>query len=362
MAKSKKDNGKENGKQSGSFFRDERFRFSSGIFILLFSLFLLLSFISYMFTWKIDQSFDWSKTVSEPAFTVDNWAGKTGAFLSNHFINKWFGLPSLLFPFLFALFGFRMLGVKLLALGKSIRATLMGVILLSISLGYLFGEARGFLGSGPGGAHGYYMAHWLNAFAGKAGTAFILFVFLIAYMVFTFKGSLEALKSIWWTLFTRSHSENKAQQVDPLPEKKLEEEIVLIDDEEAVSKEVKVVVESEIDLNGNNTVPLTVLEVKGAGETLDEENWIHPYLETDYDPTLDLPDFKFPPLSLLEEYKSADSLVSKEELINNKNRIVETLANYKIQIDKITANIGSTVTLYEIVPAPGIRISKIKNL
>lgn len=362
MAKSKKDNGKENGRKTGGFFKDERFRFSLGIFILLFSLFLLLSFISYLFTWKIDQSFDWSKTVSDPTFTVDNWAGKTGAFMSNHFINKWFGLPSLMFPFLFALIGFRLLGVKLMTLGKSIRATLFGVILLSLGLGYLFGEAGGFLGSGPGGAHGYYMSRWINAFAGKTGAAFLLIVFLTVYVVFTFRGSMEFIKSMWWTLFTKNNAEDQPFENETEPVKKQEEEIVLIEDEAEIPEEEKEVVESEIDLNGNNDVPLTVRAIKGAGETLDEENWIHPDQETDYDPTLDLPDFKFPPLSLLEEYKSADSLVSKEELINNKNRIVETLANYKIQIDKITATIGPTVTLYEIVPAPGIRISKIKNL
>ena len=82
----------------------------------------------------------------------------------------------------------------------------------------------------------------------------------------------------------------------------------------------------------------------------------------EYDPTLDLPKFRFPPLSLLKDYDQGDTTVTNEELISNKNRIVETLGNYNIKIDKIKATIGPTVTLYEIVPAPGIRISKIKSL
>lgn len=362
MRKSKSNSGKESKKKLGGFFRDERLKFSLGIFVLLFSVFLLLSFLSYLFTWKIDQSFDWSKTLSDPSYVVENWAGKTGAFFSNLFMNKWFGIPSVLFPFLFAFIGFRFLGIKIMPLGKSIRATIAGVILLSASLGYLFGEADGFLGSGPGGTHGYYISRWLNAFAGKTGTAFILLTSLIAYVIFTFESGLQLVKSLWWTLFTKSRSEDS--KVDESADSKTpdEEIIELIDDKEDEPEPEKEIEENEIGLNGGNEVPLTVRAIKGAGETVDEENWTHPDFETDYDPTLDLPDFKFPPLSLLEEYKSADSMVSKEELINNKNRIVETLANYKIQIDKITATIGPTVTLYEIVPAPGIRISKIKNL
>ena len=82
----------------------------------------------------------------------------------------------------------------------------------------------------------------------------------------------------------------------------------------------------------------------------------------DYDPTLDLPHYKMPTIDLLEKHDSENSTVTNEELVSNKNKIVETLAHYKIQIDKIKATIGPTVTLYEIVPAPGVRISKIKSL
>ena len=364
MAKTRGSNGKEKKARRKSFFSDERFRLSVGIFILLFSVFLLLSFLSYFFTWKIDQSFDWTKTVSDPSFEVDNWAGKMGAFLSNLFISKWFGVPSIIFPFLFSLFAFRMLGIKLFPLGKSLRISLIAVVLLSVGLGYLFADANGFLGSGPGGAHGYYISRWLNAFAGKTGTAFLLLVSVFAFILFSFHKSTEYIKSLWWNLFTKKTGENIQAEHEFKPEmdQMTEETIELIEEDEQEEETEKEIEEKEIDMNGNNDVPLTVRAIKGAGETLDEENWIHPDLETDYDPTLDLPDYKFPPLSLLEEYKSADSLVSKEELIANKNKIVETLANYKIQIDKITATIGPTVTLYEIIPAPGVRISKIKNL
>ncbi len=93
----------------------------------------------------------------------------------------------------------------------------------------------------------------------------------------------------------------------------------------------------------------------------DDTEEINPALE-DYDPTLDLSSYKYPTLDLLDDHASGNAEVSNEELISNKNKIVETLRHYKIEITKIRATIGPTITLYEIVPAPGIRIAKIKNL
>ncbi len=117
--------------------------------------------------------------------------------------------------------------------------------------------------------------------------------------------------------------------------------------------------ESEKESTGKEDVEMTIEDVSGTNP--DDYNPDEGALG-EYDPTLDLPKFRYPPLSLLKEYDQGDSTVTNEELLSNKNRIVETLGNYNIKIDKIKATIGPTVTLYEIVPAPGIRISKIKNL
>ncbi len=361
MNNSKSNSGKNNKKGRMRFFKNERFRFSLGIFFLLFSLFLLLAFLSYIFTWKTDQSFDWAKTISGPDYEAENWAGKTGAFLSNIFINKWFGISSIILPFLFGLYGLRLMEVKIFHLGRSTRITLVGIIIFSVAFGYLFGAADGFLGSGPGGAHGYYISRWLNAFAGKAGTAFILLAIVFAYLAFTFKSSIPTFKKLWRWAFNKVKRDGNIAMTENNLDKPEEIEIELIENE-AENEPVHEVEEKEIDMNGENTIPLTVRTIKDADKLVYEENWTHPEFETNYDPTLDLPDYKFPPMSLLEENKMSNSAVSKEELINNKNKIVETLANYKIQIDKITATIGPTVTLYEIIPAPGVRISKIKNL
>ncbi len=356
-----------------SFFRDERFRLSLGSFILIFALFLTLSFVSYFFTWKSDQSFEWEKIISNPDIRVENWAGKTGAWLSSLFLNKWFGVASFSVPFLLILTGFKLIRVRLANYGRTFRITVTGAILFSLSLGYLFSDAGGFLGSGPGGAHGYFMAEWLNAFIGKTGTAFLLILLLFSFILFSVKGSSSFIIDLIRRLrFNKSETGiTEDAYKDPVSITEEEHESGA-GDKIAGAGSFEIESENEADSRDNiyledaedhqeGSVKLHVKEKKPDEKSLSDDI-INAHQVEDYDPTLDLPSYRFPPISLLEPYKSSESPVSKDELINNKNRIVETLANYKIQIDKITATIGPTVTLYEIVPAPGIRISKIKNL
>jgi len=357
-----------------SFFRDERFRLSVGSFILISALFLTLAFVSYFFTWKTDQSFEWEKIISNPDIRVENWAGKTGAWLSSLFINKWFGIAAFSVPFILILTGFRMIRVNLAPFGRTLRITVTGSILLSLALGYLFGEAGGFLGSGPGGAHGYFIAEWLNAFIGKTGTAFLLFALIFSFVLFSVKNSTFLFKRAFDKLRFRKREQFLSEEKEVSAESSKEDsaetsgKAVIEEDPFEIETRTEPDVNKDVYAEDDNEeeeeeagIKLLVKE-KQADEKSLPDDMINSHQVEDYDPTLDLPSFKFPPINLLEPYKSTDNAVSKEELINNKNRIVETLANYKIQIDKITATIGPTVTLYEIVPAPGIRISKIKNL
>ena len=350
------------------FFRDDRTKLVIGLSIIVFALFLSLAFISYLFTWKIDQSFEWSKIFSSADIQVENWSGKTGAWFSHLFMDRWFGIASFSVPFLLLIVGLRLLNLKLLPLWKTIKVTIVATILISVTFGYLFNDSGGFLGSGVGGNHGFVVSSWLNAFIGRIGTAFLLFVAIIAFLLFSFNTSFH------WLRFRKKEEKDEdtpdkesmvgvVSVVDPenegiddlenVPEV-VEDEPVAIDtpsDDEVVPEEV---------VNDNNQVEM-IVEKKKENDIFDEEEMDHIHLEN-YDPTLDLSSYTLPSVSLLEEYESEDSTVSKEELVGNKNKIVDTLANYKIQIDRIKATIGPTVTLYEIVPAPGVRISKIKNL
>ena len=379
MAKKKRNRKR---KKYFSFLSDERFKLTLGIFLVLFSLYLYLAFTSYFFTWKTDQSFEWSRVFSGPEVMVDNWAGKFGAFLANKFINHWFGIASAVLPFILLITGLRLINIRTMPLGKTTRILLVGTILLSIILSFIFGDAGGFLGSGPGGGHGYFLSEWFSSILGKVGTIFLLSILILAFALFSFDSTLEKILSLinkgktsagedtWITdqdEITPDEGEDEGEMDDEADVGKTDESLQFktrgtefgdsgIGEDETGTDETGTDETGKI--QDDNEIEMTV-EKKQNGEMVDSNTALE---LKDYDPTLDLSNYRLPSIELLEEYKSEDTTVSEEELISNKNRIVETLGNYKIQIDKIKATIGPTVTLYEIVPAPGVRISKIKNL
>ena len=363
----KRTNGKKN--SVVSFFKDERFKITLGLIFISFGFLLLLAFISYMFTWKADQSFEWDRVLSNSDITVENWSGKIGAYLANIFINKWFGIASFTFPFILLLTGLRLLRVKLLPLGKTFRICIVGTILLSIILGFFFENADNILGSGPGGRHGYYMSLWLIAFMGKTGTFIFLIVITFALIIFSFRNSLNWIRSTTRSIFAFSSNrfytsdQKVTESTEDINESEENTDDELVFETEFPQREKTgkaVIAPEEENENEEEDIELTIEERKSQD---DESSEIHGSLKLeDYDPTLELSSYQLPPLDLLEKHDADNTSVTNEELISNKNKIVETLAHYKIQIDKIKATIGPTVTLYEIVPAPGVRISRIKNL
>ena len=345
-------------------FKDNRVKLLSGLFLIGFALFLLLAFISFLFTWKTDQSFEWSSAFSSSEIRVLNWSGKTGAYFSNLLINKWFGITSFFIPFLLFIMGLRMLNLKILPLWKTVKTGLIAIILLSVILSYLFGDSGGYLGSGLGGGHGFLISNWLNAFLGKAGTAFLLLILLTAFFVFSFSGIIHIFgskKKISDENTEAMYSPDELESGNSV-EKPLSGFNIGKDDDEMTKFQTK---ELHKDQHENekkterttDDIELTVEQRKSS-----ENEWLGEIDSQPYDPALDLPSYRIPGTDLLEDYESRNSRVTKDELISNKNKIVETLGNYNIEIDKIKATIGPTVTLYEIVPAPGIRISKIRNL
>jgi len=362
-----------------SFFKDDRFRYAMGIVFFLSALFLIVSFISYVLNWKTDQDFEWAKVFSGPEIKVENSGGKLGAWLGDLFINRWFGLPSFLFPGILVIWALSLYRINIFKIWKAARNSLLLIILLSISCGLLFGDAGGMLGSGPGGRHGYFLSKWLLASIGYFGTVFLLLICYTAMILFSsnFLNWIRIQKNSF--NLTDSDLSEKEHQIDDTNEinqdemvvEKPAEESYLVSTRESeetsspaehqppkTENTLEAVLASE-DGSKKEDIELTVEDVSGTNP--DDINPDEGAL-VEYDPTLDLPKFKYPPLSLLKDYDQGDSTVTNEELISNKNRIVETLGNYNIKIDKIKATIGPTVTLYEIVPAPGIRISKIKSL
>ncbi|MBN1185924.1 MAG: DNA translocase FtsK 4TM domain-containing protein [Bacteroidales bacterium] len=360
-----------------SVLRDERIKILTGLFILGFSLLITLAFISYFFTWKTDQSFENQRVISGSEIITENWAGKVGAYFSNIFIGNLFGIASFGFPFLLIIIGFRLLNVRLLPLRKTIRIVVIGGIILSVTLGFLFGSSNGFFPCGLGGGHGFFIAKWLESFLGTTGTAILITFIWTAFFIFSSKATAHKLKRIFIQIFKNSHLDNHKNKADEdegisfvdnnltyesenfkdIPLTQTDESFeVITTNEESVDQ---VPAENSKDIDNESNIELTVNKTDEE-ELVDEDFQLEPM--EDYDPTLELSHYKIPPLDLLKEYKFDNSPVTNDELERNKNKIVETLGNYKIDIIKIRATIGPTVTLYEIVPAPGIKISRIKNL
>jgi len=361
-------NNKRNNKNPFHFFSDERFKFSLGIFLLLISVILILAFISFLFTWDIDQSFDWSNIFRSKG-NAQNWSAKIGAVFANNFISRGVGIAAFAFPFILIVIGFRLLNIRLLPIGKTLKYTIILTVWLSVTLSFLTGDANGYLYSGLGGSYGYFISSWMCSYIGKAGTGLILFFVLLTFIIFTISGSLQLLKKMFRPEPKPEPLTDISASIGPISSAEAEPPFTIeLTDNEAreyepaetlpVEKEITQDLITETAVDTNQDVELSV-EQRPAEATLSEKVLRESGV---FDPTLELSNYKMPPLELLIDHKSENSEVSKEELISNKNKIVETLANYKIQIDKIKATIGPTITLYEIVPAPGIRISKIKNL
>ncbi len=373
-----------------------------GLFFLIVSLYFMVAFMSYLFTWKDDQSYvldangGWAnlwKTQAELSDmglnqpVVENWLGKFGALLSHQFIYEWFGVASFLFIGVFFIIGYRMLfKIKVFSISKTLSYSFFLLIFISVTLAFF----HGFLTDYPHyleGEFGFWTNRLLQAQIGNAGIAGLLAfagltVLIIAYNIdfkipersseptYVVPDTPENVEleeevryePVEFNLPNRPNAENGVsnkvnQNLPPLqtierPEP--EEHVnVVLSPSRNVPMETADAVVNEI----KETPPLTI-------EVTEEEKKSTELVEQFgmYDPTLDLSSYKYPPLDLLENYGSNKIAVNAEELEANKNKIVETLNHYNIEIDKIKATIGPTVTLYEIIPAPGVRISKIKNL
>ncbi|GGI57675.1 FtsK/SpoIIIE family DNA translocase [Winogradskyella haliclonae] len=353
-----------------------------GSLLIILGVLLFISFVSFLFTGKEDQSI-----LSEfPSRQVEakNWANQFGAKLSEWFITKGFGLPSFIFSGLLFLSGvYVTLNLKLSKLRKHwIWGTLI-VIWLSIFFGF-FTHKYDILG----GVIGYEMNHFFQDYIGKIGTALLLAFGLIVYLAIRFKVTGDTFVNLFKNAkkdfkddFDSNESNTAEDKVVPIDNSLSEEaesiksafEIPLDNIEPTISKHSKIEKDNPTELKVEPPKEMEVIikepEVEMKIEVTEEEK-----SETDnladklvedfgqFDPTLELSNFQFPPLDLLKKYDNEGISIDQDELEENKNRIVETLNNYKIGITSISATIGPTVTLYEIVPEAGIRISKIKNL
>ncbi|MGV3705104.1 MAG: DNA translocase FtsK 4TM domain-containing protein [Arcticibacter sp.] len=412
----------------------------AGLFFLILSIYFLIAFTSYLFTWQDDQSYvsgangGWKNFFNPPEqapsegpqeLPVENWLGRLGALLSHQFIYQWFGVASFIFIGILFIIGYRLLfKVKILPLGKSLAYSFFLLIFISITLGFF----HAFTSDYPHfleGEFGFWTNRLLQGQIGNAGIAGLLgfsalTALIIAYNI-DFKiperkkkislpvppvpDDLEIeddyrSEPVEFPLDNKRSRFNREQQVEederPLPPLKQERVSAPIEYQEPTRPE-PIVPKTVIPFESVSTplpmdeAPAAIAAATAAAATSipmnverneepkpmeekaqpaftvtrsEEEKTAEHLVEQfgQYDPKLDLSSYSYPPLDLLENYKSNKIQVDANELEANKNKIVETLNHYNIEIDKIKATIGPTVTLYEIIPAPGVRISKIKNL
>jgi DNA segregation ATPase FtsK/SpoIIIE, S-DNA-T family len=364
-----------------------------GALLSLLSIYLFLACISYLFTWTKDQDQLLNRSFVAYIFnndlpTAENWLGKFGAWTSHLLIYRGFGLTSFGLIFLLFLGGFKILfGTALLPLARATSVTISYVLWGSICLGFFSPQM-----SYAGGAFGFYTNQWLQITFGGFGT---LFMHIIAFFVLTtlqFSPNYRALlQRIFGTKEQVNDSDEEALnddaasfddiyvvntiKADQIKADNISQTVVFDDGDEddIFEQESELILQVDKDPIQENSFDSDFEIELGADPILDtpiktpmseEEDRASQLVSEhgEYDPTKDLEGYLLPPLELMKEYVSTGVSVSKEELENNKDRIVETLSHYKIDIAKIKATVGPTVTLYEIVPAPGVRISKIKNL
>jgi S-DNA-T family DNA segregation ATPase FtsK/SpoIIIE len=372
-----------------TFTKDERIKVLLGLFTISLSIYMLVAFVSYLFTWQIDQSkldISFFELFKDATISVENWAGKLGAMMAHKFMFDWFGIASFSLVFLLGLLGIRLLKFRLLPFRKTLKYVLVFSIWLSIALGFIFHNSS-FL---PGGAHGYFISEWLNTFIGKVGTFFVVLISFVGFLTYAFDSFIgnfqNLIKSIAEAKVNDKALDNKTEQIDDnfddeakfdeefpdekeidnfeddaiekvaakkpeKEEKAFSFEYAALDEDEEVKLNID---EKELPANTeflglDNIEMIEIRDVENDNEndidelekdvtnngTEFELDIIHQETEEDapvdfirdqplgdYDPTLDLSNYKLPPLELLVEHNSGDVSVSEDELHSNKNRIV----------------------------------------
>lgn len=377
---------------------DERSHKIAGTFLILVSFLLFVSFTSYLFTWQQDQS----KVLQGARILLPshdqpmaNALGTAGAYFADLFFRSGFGIASYLFCVFFFVVGVNLFAPKkVFSVSRNVRYVIFGLLVISVCASFLMHTPHAAPASASrpeffwGGKVGDMINDWLQQVLGYTGTAALLFVGLLSYIIWRFNPSFNFRRG-----FEKANALLQREDASPFEEEGQPQENIfssagvlpldknpvqepppdlglnLIEKQEEIPvAAVKKAAEKppvSVQPAHKITAPESslTLEVKNmpAEEKKPETGHVKVQQEP-YDPVLDLRNYKYPPLDLLESRGSDKIIQDVTELEGNKNQIIHTLKNYDIEIQKISATVGPTVTLYEIIPAPGVRISRIKNL
>ena len=333
-----------------------KFKVLIGYTFLFISLILITSFISYMFNWKVDQSN--VENLFDRNIEVENILGKIGASISHFLIFKSFGIASFILPFILFISSYHLLfNKKILDLVRNINWLLILMIWTTLLSGYLsnyFPIQSGIIG--------FEINSFLETYIGNIGIILVLSFMLVLSLAVLFNFTPNSILLFIKKNIIPKKSNELLKNNEIKADNKLESNTSDLEVIDQIKKdEIKLdSVKSDVE-NYNNNISMEVEEINFE-EKITRDIGFSKVNPKKFDPTLDLSSFKNPSIELLKDYGDGTIKIDQEELETNKNKIVDTLKNYNISIKQIKATIGPTVTLYEIIPEAGIRISKIKNL
>ncbi len=382
-------------KQINKYLSDESVHFACGLLLSLFTLYLLLAAISFFTTGKADFSIleqNYADQVVE-RMQVNNWTGLLGAYLINVLFVEWFGLSSFIILFAIGVLSFYLMNVRLCSLLKLFFHTSFWLVWSSVTIAFALPYFYADSYFCWGGAHGQNISEWLISYIKIPGVLLVLLATLLVFLIATNKNTIPFLRKMgskFKALFKRKPKPQTTED-DLEPDTDAAENVAVgteIIPDEWITNDLDLEIENQPQSNdddetNNDDDDNFIIEAPTndvVTDEQDEEKELELQIEAPldienadphynvanlgkYDPTLDLSHYEFPPLDLLKTYPNENTpIVDKVEQEANKNKIVTTLRNYGIEIETIKATIGPTITLYEIVPKAGVRISKIRNL
>ena len=336
---------------------DDRMKKIIGFIFLFFSIYVFVVFVSYILNGNIDQD----KT-GKLTDDISNFGGVLGNTLSYLFLRNYFGISSFIIPLLFFNWGLSLVFDKaLFSIKKGFSLGILAVVWISLFFGFFTSPSI------LGGVFGSEMNEFLALRIGKIGSVFFIFLSILIFIIIRFNPKFKFNKTSDDKQELTENNEIADEELSLSKQIDFHEE-----EQEPINKPISQIVNQQTEDKKEEIIPIIKkdgsndlgIEVHVNEEDTLSQKDIKTKLEElgDYDPKLDLSNYKIPAVNLLNDYGSGKIEIDKSELEANKNRIVETLANYKIGISSISATIGPTITLYEIVPEAGVRISKIKNL
>ncbi len=353
-------------------FRNETFLFTSGAVLTIIAIFILVAYISFLFNGGTDQS-----VVMNGAAEIENSTGVLGARASEFIVNGWFGFSSVLIPVFLAVCGLNMMRITHFKLFRWFISCAFLMVWTSVFLQFILSPIMQNSFIIPGGCHGMNATNFLRGYIGVPGLLLLLILTMLIFCIYLTRRTIEVIRGGAARMKRSMHRREKVSQPIEQDEADTDESDTYTpqtvdsnepdDDPYAPAPDFQTVDEEP----KKPKKPAKPAETEKPDEPADiemtitaaeEEEKAEGKLQEPYDPRLDLSHYKFPTLDLLKHYDNDAPAIDKEEQEANKNRIIKVLLDFGIEIETINATVGPTITLYEITPAAGVRISKIRNL